>query len=158
MIANILKVVLPAILACTFQPISAWADNCGDRVSRLEAENKDLSLKQRMHVTSSFDAFYLENRDPSAHITISCGPAVSSFDVEWSGGSLSAYSALIDQVSQSLDLSSDDFSSSLKQCWSQAAVSDDDEEGTIMISTSRAQISCIDKDGRAQISVSRPSQ
>jgi hypothetical protein len=149
------KVILLAILALTFDPLRAWADGCSDRVSQLQAGNKSLTLKQRTHVTKEFDAFYLESHAPAARIMISCGPKILSFDTDWSGGSLETYSGLLTQVSQSLDLASDDFASSLAKCWSRAAVEDDEDDGTVIIPTSRAQITCVDKDGNAQISVTR---
>jgi hypothetical protein len=155
MIFDMGKVVSLAVLAFALHPLQAMADGCGDRVTQLEAGNKSLTLKQRTHVTKEFDAFYLESHAPSARIMVSCGPKILSFDTEWSGGSLSNYSGLLSQVSQSLDLGSDDFASSLQKCWSRAAVEDDDEDGTVIIPTSRAQISCVDKDGNAQITVTR---
>jgi hypothetical protein len=156
MIFEMRKIILLAILALTFDPLCAFADGCSDRISQLQAGNKSLTLKQRTHVTKEFDAFYLESHTPSARIMISCGPKVLSFDTEWSGGSLANYSVLLSQVTQSLDLGSDDFASSLEKCWSRAAVEDDEDEGTVVIPTSRAQITCVDKDGDAQISVTRP--
>lgn len=148
--------ILLALLALTFNPPHAMADGCADRISHLQAGNKSLTLKQRTHVTKEFDAFYLESHAPTARIMISCGPKVLSFDTEWSGGSLENYSGLLSQVSQSLDLGSDDFAASLAKCWSRAAVEDDEDEGTVIIATSRAQITCVDKDGNAQINVARP--
>jgi len=155
MIFDFAKVVLLAVLAFAANPLSALADGCSDRVSQLQAGHKGLTLKQRTHVTKEFDAFYLESHAPSARIMISCGPKVLSFDTEWSGGSLTNYSDLLSQVSQSLDLGSDDFASSLEKCWSRAAIEDDEDDGTVIIPTSRAQITCVDKDGNALISVTR---
>lgn len=152
------KIVFLAVLFCPFLSLHVLADPCSDRVSRVAASVKDLQLKQRAHVTKEFDAFYLESHAPPARVMISCGPKILSFDAEWSGGSLAIYGGLVEQISQSLDLGSDDFLSSLKTCWSRAALDDDDDEGTIVIPTSRAQISCVDRGGTAQISVNRPQQ
>ncbi len=151
------KAVFLAIVFGPLLSVNAVADTCGDRISQFVTGNKNLAVKQRAHVTSEFDAFYLEGREPSVRITISCGPKISSFDAEWSGSSLKNYSALLGQVSQSLDLGSDDFSSVLEKCWSRAALEDDDDEGgTIVVPSSRAQISCVIKNGEAEISVNRP--
>lgn len=154
------KAALLAILILAAEPGSVLADSCGDRVSALQASIKGLALKQRARVTSDFDAFYLENQNPSTGITVSCGPKVLSFDAEWSGGSLATYGKLLKQVSGSLSLDSDDFLSALKTCWSEAELSNDDEDetGPVVVPTSRGQISCVDKQGKAEINVSGPSR
>lgn len=130
------------------------ADTCGDRVSTIQSQVKGLALKQRTHVTDTFDAFYLESTTPAARVTISCGPKVLSFDAEWHGGDLTPYSTLLANVGNSLDLGGDDFPSSLQKCWDRANIDEgEDEEGTVVVQTKSAQLSCANSNGTAEISV-----
>lgn len=154
MFADLCRVLFLSTFCLVAGASSVLADSCSDRVSNLQSQIKGLALKQRTHVTDSFDAFYFEVATPPARITISCGAKVLSFDAEWHGKDFAPYGALLAQVGNSLDLGSDDFTSSLQKCWDRANIDDgEDEEGTVIVLTKRAQISCANSNGTAEISV-----
>lgn len=154
MFADLYRMLFLSMFCVVAGASNVLADNCGDRLSNLQSQITGLALKQRTHVTDNFDAFYLESTTPPARITVSCGAKVLSFDAEWRGGDLAARRALLAEVGASLDLGSDDFSSSLQKCWDRANIEDGEgEEGTVVVPTTRAQISCVNSNGTAEISV-----
>jgi len=154
MFADLCRMLFLSTFCLAVATSEVHADTCGDRLSNVQSQIKGLTLKQRTHVTDNFDAFYLESAAPPARITVSCGNKILSFDAEWHGGDLAAYSALLADIGTSLDLGSDDFSSSLQKCWDRASIEDgEDEEGTVVVQTKRAQISCANTNGTAEISV-----